>query len=357
MQSHSTARRMSAPATFLLVLVIAATSAFARERPRLAILTDIGGDPDDVQSMIRLLVYANEFDLELLMATAVRVKHAKEGPTTRPHIIRELVEAYGKVLPNLREHAAGWPAVDQLHAITHSGNPRYGRKAVGAGHDTAGSRVLVERIDAGSAARPLNISLWGGQTDLAQALWRVKHDRGASGLAEFVRKMRVLDVNDQDEIADWMRVEFPGMFYILAKKRVASDGKVIEGTYRGMYVTGDISTTSRAWVDENILSRGPLGTLYPTKTWTVPNPHSCLKEGDTFSWFFFLPLGGNDPSDPTKPGWGGRYQKEADGWYADLTPSPTVDPRLTVSQWRTDFQRDFAKRMRWCQPNTASALP
>ena len=42
----------------------------AAERPRLAVLTDIGGDPDDQQSMIRLMVYANEFEIELLIATA-----------------------------------------------------------------------------------------------------------------------------------------------------------------------------------------------------------------------------------------------------------------------------------------------
>jgi thioredoxin reductase (NADPH) len=32
-------------------------------------------------------------------------------------------------------------------------------------------------------SRPLNIAIWGGQTDLAQALWRVRQDRGPAGLA------------------------------------------------------------------------------------------------------------------------------------------------------------------------------
>jgi len=31
----------------------------AAEKPRLIVLTDIGGDPDDQQSMIRLMHYAN----------------------------------------------------------------------------------------------------------------------------------------------------------------------------------------------------------------------------------------------------------------------------------------------------------
>jgi hypothetical protein len=37
---------------------VTATSAAAREKPRLVVLTDIGGDPDDQMSMVRLLFLA-----------------------------------------------------------------------------------------------------------------------------------------------------------------------------------------------------------------------------------------------------------------------------------------------------------
>ncbi len=42
----------------------------ADDRPRLIVLTDIGGDPDDQQAMVRLLTYANEFEIEGLIASA-----------------------------------------------------------------------------------------------------------------------------------------------------------------------------------------------------------------------------------------------------------------------------------------------
>lgn len=74
-----------------------------------------------------------------------------------------------------------------------------------------------------------------------------------------------------------------------------------------------------------------------------------MKEGDTPAWFFFLPLGGNDPADPSKPGWGGQYQREADGWYRDVPAKKGEDPRHAVSRWRPDFQKDFALRMGWCR--------
>ena len=140
--------------------------------------------------------------------------------------------------------------------------------------------LLVKNIREGDT-----VSIWGGQTDFAQAMWRVKTDRGRRGFQEFASKFRVYDIADQDGIADWMRTEFPGMFYVLSKAREGSDKR--EATFRGMYLTGDPSLTSRDWIDTNVRNRGPLGALYPTRTWTAPNPHGCLKEGDTPSWFFF----------------------------------------------------------------------
>jgi hypothetical protein len=330
-----------------LMAVVAATA--AEPRPRLAVLTDIGGDPDDQQSMIRLMVYANEFDIEALIASASGTRGELKKAITRPDLIREIIRGYEPVLPNLKRHVSGWPEAEQLRQRVKSGNPQRGRGAIGEGHDTEGSRFLAERIDAGSAERPLNICIWGGQTDLAQALWRVKHDRDGAGFREFARKFRVYDISDQDGIADWMRAEFPGLNYILSKAPASRDKR--EGTYRGMYLTGDESLTSREWIEKNVRSTGPLGALYPVKTWTAPNRNSCLKEGDTPSWFFFLPLGGNDPRDPSKPGWGGQYRLEPDGWWRDLPAQDGFDPRTTVSRWRPDFQRDFAKRMSWCQPS------
>jgi hypothetical protein len=318
----------------------------AADRPRLLVLTDIGGDPDDQQSMVRLMVYANEFEIEGLVASASGTPGELKQAVTQPALIREIVTAYGQVRPNLAKRAEGWPRAEDLLARIKSGNPHRGREHIGADHDTEGSKWITRCVDASRIERPLNIAIWGGQTDLAQALWRVKQDRGAAGLMTFAARMRVYDIADQDKLADWMRKEFPGMFYILANAPAGTDKRM--GTFRGMYLTGDESLTSRDWIEQNVRSKGPLGALYPTKTWTAPNPHGCLKEGDTPSWFFFLPRGGNDPRDPTKPGWGGQFQKEPDGWYRDLPAQPGKDPRTTVSRWRPQYQADFARRMAWC---------
>lgn len=333
------------PSICILFLIFSLQASFAGP-PRLMVLTDIGGDPDDQQSLIRLLLYANEFRIEGLIATASGTRGELREAVTRDDLIRQTLDAYERALPNLERHANNWPSADTLRNVVRSGNRFRGREHIGHSHDTPASRYLIERIDAGTPEDPLNISIWGGQSDLAQSLWRVKHERGDAGLAHFVARFRVYDINDQDGIATWMRAEFPGMYYILAK---APDGtEKRRGTYRGMYLTGDISLTSRDWIERHVLTQGPLGALYPTRTWTAPNQHGCLKEGDTPSWFFFLPLGGNDPSDPASPGWGGQFRRGEDGWYRDLEATSDFDPRSTVSRWRADFQSDFARRMSWC---------
>ncbi|GAA5509059.1 DUF1593 domain-containing protein [Novipirellula caenicola] len=326
------------------LMVFAAKGVADDHRPRLFILTDIGGDPDDQQSLVRLMVYSNEFRIEGLVATASGTPGELEVATTRPDLIREIVSAYGTVRGNLVRHADGWPEVDSLMKVIVSGNPQRGRGNIGDGCDTEGSKLLIQRVDEGSAVSPLNIAIWGGQTDLAQALWRVRNDRGADGLAEFVKRFRVYDIADQDGIANWIQSEFGGMYYILSKAKAGTDKR--NASFRGMYLTGDASLTSSDWIEANVRSKGPLGQLYPTKTWTSPNPHGCMKEGDTPSWFFFLPQGGNDPADPSKPGWGGQFYRSDDGWYRD--DQIKTDPRKSVSRWRPDFQRDFALRMTWC---------
>ena len=95
----------------------------AEERPRLAILTDISGDPDDQQSMVRLMVYSREFEIEALIASASGTPGELEESMVQPYLIREIVKAYGELLPNLQRHAKGWPSPEYLLSVVKSGNP------------------------------------------------------------------------------------------------------------------------------------------------------------------------------------------------------------------------------------------
>ena len=110
--THS-ARQVVIFGLILFGLTLAAP-AFAAEKPRLLVLTDIGGDPDDQQSLIRLLVHANEFDIEGLIASASGIPGELKAEVVKPELIRDTVTAYGKVQPNLVKHHPGFPTEKAL---------------------------------------------------------------------------------------------------------------------------------------------------------------------------------------------------------------------------------------------------
>jgi hypothetical protein len=244
-------------------------------KPRLLVLTDIGGDPDDQQSMIRLMTYASEFEIEGLIASASGTPGESKEQVTRPELIRDIIKAYGKVRPNLLLHHPDYPPTETLLDRVRSGNPSRGVKNIGAGHDTEGSRWIIKVVDRDDPL-PVNLAIWGGSTDLAQALWQVRNSRTAEGVRRFVSRLRVHAIGHQDDTGPWIVGQFPDLFYILSKAPERHDMR--EGAYRGMYLGGDESLTSRAWVDAHVRKEhGPLGALYPTRTWTAPNPQAASR--------------------------------------------------------------------------------
>lgn len=318
------------------------------QSPRLLITTDIGGDPDDQQSLVRLMVYSNEFELEGIITSASGTPGELKEAIVRPDLVEEIVRGYQAVYPNLLKHDKNFPAPENLLSVVKKGNPLRGWENVGEGHDTEGSEWIIRQVDK-KDKRPLNICIFGGQTDLAQALWKIKNTRSEKEYKRFMSKIRVYDINDQDKIFSQMFAEHRLPFYILAKAPEGVDKR--EGAYRGVYLGGNENLTSMAWLKENVLeNHGPLGKLYPTKTWTAPNPHGVMKEGDTPSWFFFLENGLNIPEQPELGGWGGRFLKNEAGVYSDATDTfkDKTEARATVYRWRPDFQNYWAARMDWC---------
>ena len=113
----------------LFGLLLLASGAIAK--PRLIVLTDITNEPDDEQSMVRLLCYANEFDIEGLIATTSCWLRDR----TAPQKIIERIEAYRKVRRNFMVHSDGWPEADTLLRTVKAGVPIFGMQGVGKGRE------------------------------------------------------------------------------------------------------------------------------------------------------------------------------------------------------------------------------
>jgi len=119
---------------FMIVILMMSHKSFAEqevtfehlEKPRVIVLTDITNEPDDEESMVRFLVYSNEYDVEGLIATTSVWLRDK----VRPEKIRERIEAYGKVRKNLLKHAPGYPTTEHLLNVTKSGLPEFGMEGV-----------------------------------------------------------------------------------------------------------------------------------------------------------------------------------------------------------------------------------
>ena len=173
-------------------------------RPRLLVLTDIANEPDDQMSLVRLLVYSNQLDIEGLVATtSTWMKRA-----VRPDVIRAVIDAYAKVQPNLLKHEPGFPTADALRAVVTTGQPGYGMAAVGPDKMSPGAELIMRAADRDDP-RPLWVTAWGGANTLAQALLHVRATRTPAQLEQFVSKLRVYAISDQDDAGPWIRREFP----------------------------------------------------------------------------------------------------------------------------------------------------
>lgn len=109
--------------------------------PRVSILSDIGNEPDDQMSFVRLLLYANELDLEAMIA----VTSTWQRTATHPETMHKLIAAYSEVRPNLLLNAPGWPEAQTLDSRVFAGQPAYGIAATGPGRDSPAHRRCCAR--------------------------------------------------------------------------------------------------------------------------------------------------------------------------------------------------------------------
>ena len=354
------------------MVLCASLTGFAQEKtlkPRLVVCTDIAPadvEPDDMESMVHLMVYADMFEIEALITSVGW--NCDPYPKEWAQYLHRVINAYAQDVKNLmkrskqtsflspeeengRQMLGYWPSADYLRSRAVMGSEHGGIKVIGEGNDSPGSDLLIRLADEDDP-RPIYVAAWGGANTLAQAIWRVKQTRTAEELKKFVRKFRIYTITDQDMHYS-MRMDRAYSSHQWLRQEFKDDLQFIwdEGTWQEQC---ELGKQHWDWHKNYIQRLGALGKEYPDYKWGV--------EGDTPSFLFVLPNGLNDPEDPSQAGWAGYHQR---GLCPDsLTTSWTSweEPVRSISvgykqRFYLDELLDFVERMRWAENGEGNHNP
>lgn len=338
-------------------------------KPRLVVLTDIGPadhEPDDNESAIRLMSYADRFEIEAICTTTGW--NCDPYPESSAEFLYKVIDNYGVDVKNLMKRSGQsgfksieeengqqelgyWPSVEYIRSRAMAGSHRAGIGVIGEDNDSPGSDFLIRLADEDDP-RPIYVTAWGGANTLSQAIWRVKQTRSAEELRKFVSKFRLYTITDQD------------MVYQLRENLAYSSHQWLRDEFRDelMFVWDE-----SAWLNQNALGvenwdryaemiqgHGAMGAAYPKFHYGV--------EGDTPSFLNCMPNGLNDPEDPTQVGWGGYHvfgisrDSITSCWTNWNMPEKEISNAYEHRFYPDEFN-DFAARMAWANDGAGNTNP
>lgn len=336
----------------------------AELKPRIVVLTDISTwEPDDSESLVRLLVNADLFEIEgLIYTTGWSLEETRDDFL---QLIHDRIDAYEKDLPNLIKRSAQtsfkkdeskqeigyWPSPDYLRARTMTGSQKRGIEHIGSENISKGSNLIINQVDENDD-RPLWILLWGGGNTLAQAIWQVQEQRDENALRAFLQKIPTYAITDQDRSykngtpydissQQWIRLEFE------------KDLMYLWDECAWKYQNGTGRKNWEAYA-HHIQSKGNLGKQYPKYKYGV--------EGDTPSFLHVIPNGLNNPFAPNQAGWGGYFEW---GIGPDSISSAYTNHKGKAFEICTKYEdrfypatfNDFVARMDWADRGKGNRNP
>ena len=315
---------MSFSKIFLIAVLVLCTVASADQpgKPRVIVSTDIGGsDPDDFQSMVHYLVYADCFDTEGLISSPPYGGRAAD--------ILTCITAYEQDFDKLRTWSPNYPTPDTLRGVVRQGVIPSQPDDLPNTKISEGAALIIERAQA-KDPRPLYVLVWGSITDVAQAIHANPDIKG---------KLRIYSIGSWNTRCDekaraYLYREHPDLWWIEN-----------DTTFRGMYMGGiqDEGFGNRSFTDNNIKGHGALGALFMKKK-------ADIKMGDTPSVLYLLH---GDPDTPESEHWGGSFvrpepDKRPTYWHDNPDPALAHKEKagaVTVNQWRKDYLLDWKARM------------
>ncbi len=359
-------------------------------RPRVIVTTD--PELDDLNSMLRFLLYSNELDVEGLVYASSQFHwagdpaagvepHRWPPPGDRLHI-DEALDRYAEVHDTLTRHADGYPTPEALRALVAHGNTAVlGEYAT----DTPGSD-LIKRALLADDERPLHITLWAGPSTVARALRSIEEEYAgspdwASIHAAVSRRCVLIAFGEQDRtFAEYIRPAWPDVEFrqtitrisgYFARTTVLPEHEVYlsaDWTRAHVSEVGPMGASYRVWGDGKQMAPGDVEDYFGLtgytadelramgyEVWTPPQEAgSFLSEGDSSNFASLVGNGLRGWEHATYGGWGGRQVQTAlDPHYwssdgvQDVGPDGVPRDDYAAARWCEDFQLDFAARLRW----------
>ena len=349
----------------------------ATERPRVIVTSD--GEVDDECSLVRFLMYANEWDVEGIITTSSQY-HWQGHKWAGDDWARPILEAYAKVQPNLVKHDPRYPTAEHLMARTLLGNV----KAEGEMQErTPGSKLIVKVLLDESDPRPVWLQAWGGTNTIARALKTIEEEH-PDQMAAVARKLRFFFIWEQDATYQSYILPRWGKFQI--QTIISDQFWALAYEWKRIQPAENLPYFKAEWMQENLLqNHGPLAALYKAH---VPGSYGLLgdtdfdtgdfrSEGDSPAFLHLIDTGLRNLESPDWGGWGGRYVRVRNNTWLDPVPvagyvhpegrwytgtawgrssmrkgsTTTPEQRLAyfkpIWRWSQALQNDFAARADW----------
>jgi len=358
--------------TFLTGPLNAANS----DKPRVIATTD--GEIDDQCSMVRFLLYANEWDIEGIVTSSSQY-HWRGHRWAGDDWIEPYLDAYEKIYPNLVKHNPAYPTPQYLrkrHVLGNVDDEGEMDKV------TAGSELIVKVLLDDTDDRPVWLQAWGGCNTIARALKTIQ-ERHPEKMEQVAKRIRLFLIWEQDN--SYQRYIRPNWEKYNILSIISDQFDAIAYRWDQIIPDPEKQYYTGKWMKENILNNhGPLCSLYRAK-----DNGDFRSEGDSPSFMHSIDTGLRSMESPAWGGWGGRYVKVRNNtwldplvggdfvypngrWYASVSQGrklraskKAADKKLITPyyrpmwRWSTAFQNDWAARADWCvkSPEQANHPP
>ena len=403
---------MKAKANIILLIVlfltgqiseVLAQSKATAQKVRTIVTTD--GEVDDIDSFIRMLLYANEFKLEGLVYSSSQWHYKGDGKGTRftsemestakrygertelrwpgTTWMQELMDLYEKVQPHLSKHASGYPSASDLRKLIKVGNINFEGDMANA---TEGSE-WIKSILLDDNPAPVYLQIWGGTNTVARALLSIEETYKKTirwqEISEKVSKKAIIyTVLDQDATyrkyiaPNWPKIRVfynSDQFWCLAYPWTRVVPAPLQTYLRGEFMAkniihdhGPLLAKYYSWGDGRQIAGDPEhnhGDLAEMKKYSMTQ-HDFISEGDSPAYFQLIDVGLMSRDHPEFGGWGGRMVQSATNpnrWEDGKSVTDynvhtqKQDASFPQTRWIDALQLDFAARADWCVKSYADA--